>query len=63
MTLEKKIRQVRISGGEPLIGKDHLLKVLSALQHKKIHFVLETNGILLGEDDLARLGAVPFCSR
>ena len=51
MAIEKKIRQVRISGGEPLIGRDHLLKVLSALQHKKIQFVLETNGILLGEDE------------
>jgi len=51
MAAEKKIRQVRISGGEPLIGRDHLLKILSALQHKKIHFILETNGILLGEDE------------
>ncbi|MBP1712545.1 MAG: molybdenum cofactor biosynthesis protein [Deltaproteobacteria bacterium] len=51
MAMEKKIRQVRISGGEPLIGKDHLLKILNALQHKKIHFILETNGILLGEDE------------
>ncbi len=51
MAAENKIRQVRISGGEPLIGRDHLLKVLSALQHKKIHFVLETNGILLGEEE------------
>ena len=51
MAMEKKIRQVRISGGEPLIGRDHLLKILGALQHKKIHFILETNGILLGEDE------------
>jgi uncharacterized Fe-S cluster-containing radical SAM superfamily protein len=51
MAMEEKIRQVRISGGEPLIGRVHLLKILSALQHKKIHFILETNGILLGEDE------------
>jgi uncharacterized Fe-S cluster-containing radical SAM superfamily protein len=51
MAMEQKIRQVRISGGEPLIGRDHLLKILSALQHKKIQYILETNGILLGEDE------------
>jgi uncharacterized Fe-S cluster-containing radical SAM superfamily protein len=59
---ENKVRQIRISGGEPLIGKDHLLKILTALQHKKIHFILETNGILLGEDEsyAQELALFPF---
>jgi len=48
---EKKINQVRISGGEPTIGRAHLLKVLNALQNKRVKFILETNGILLGEDE------------
>lgn len=48
---EQKIRQVRLSGGEPTIGRSHLLKLLNTLQNKKIHFILETNGILLGEDE------------
>lgn len=39
----------RISGGEPTICKDHLLKVIELIAKKKL-FVLETNGILL--DDL-----------
>jgi uncharacterized Fe-S cluster-containing radical SAM superfamily protein len=50
MAHEKKIRQVRISGGEPTLGREHLIKVLNALQNKKIHFILETNGILIGEN-------------
>lgn len=39
---------VRVSGGEPTIGKDHLLKLLSFIP-KNILFILETNGILLDE--------------
>jgi uncharacterized Fe-S cluster-containing radical SAM superfamily protein len=48
---EKKISQVRISGGEPTIGREHLLRLLHALQNKHIRFILETNGILIGADD------------
>lgn len=40
---------VRISGGEPTIGKDHLLKLLGHLSNDII-FILETNGILLNEE-------------
>ncbi len=40
---------VRVSGGEPTIGKDHLLKLLNYIP-KDILFILETNGILLNED-------------
>ena len=41
--------QVRISGNEPTLHKDHLLGVLSTLS-KDLHFILETNGILLSHD-------------
>jgi len=41
--------QVRISGNEPTLHKDHLLEVLHILP-KNLHFILETNGILLGHD-------------
>jgi uncharacterized Fe-S cluster-containing radical SAM superfamily protein len=51
LAMEKKTRRIRISGGEPLIGREHLLKVLAALQNKKMQILLETNGILLGEDE------------
>ena len=48
---EKKVGQVRISGGEPAIGREHLLRLLKALGNKHIRFILETNGILIGEDE------------
>jgi len=41
--------QVRISGNEPTLHKSHLLEVLNTLP-KNLHFILETNGILLGYD-------------
>jgi uncharacterized Fe-S cluster-containing radical SAM superfamily protein len=44
-------RQLRVSGGEPTIGKAHLLKLLDLLKDKGFSFVLETNGILLGYDE------------
>ncbi len=48
---EEKIHQVRISGGEATIGRKHLLAILNPLLHRKVHFILETNGILIGEDE------------
>lgn len=55
---KKSFRQVRISGNEPTIAREHLLKVLECVP-KDILFILETNGILIGydktyADDLAR---------
>lgn len=59
---KNKIRQVRLSGGEPTIGRDHLLRLLNALQNKHIRFILETNGILIGEDETyaQELALFPF---
>jgi uncharacterized Fe-S cluster-containing radical SAM superfamily protein len=45
------IRQMRVTGGEPTIGKSHLLRVLDLLEGKGIQFILETNGILIGYDE------------
>jgi uncharacterized Fe-S cluster-containing radical SAM superfamily protein len=42
---------LRISGGEPTIGRPHLLQLLDALQDKGYRFILETNGIPLAYDD------------
>lgn len=43
--------QLRISGNEPTIGKQHLLKLLELVEEKKKYaFILETNGILIGSD-------------
>jgi uncharacterized Fe-S cluster-containing radical SAM superfamily protein len=42
-------RQVRISGNEPTIGKQHLLQVLENLKDSGLLFILETNGTLIDE--------------
>jgi len=44
-------RQLRVSGGEPTIGKAHLLQLLDLLKGKGFSFILETNGILVGYDE------------
>ncbi len=47
----KNFSQIRISGGEPTIGKDHLLNLLNILEgFEGYTFILETNGILIGND-------------
>jgi uncharacterized Fe-S cluster-containing radical SAM superfamily protein len=46
---KKGFHQVRISGNEPTLHRSHLLKVLQLIP-KEIHFILETNGILIGHD-------------
>ncbi len=42
--------QLRVSGNEPTIGKQHLLKLLELIEQTDYRFILETNGILLGLD-------------
>jgi uncharacterized Fe-S cluster-containing radical SAM superfamily protein len=59
----KDISKLRISGGEPMLCREHLLSVLDLLEGKGFAFILETNGIPLGDDDsyaqeLARYGDV-----
>lgn len=43
-------RQVRVSGGEPTLDKEHLLSLLEYFEQKDYLFILETNGILIGYD-------------
>ena len=55
---KNKFNQMRISGNEPTLNREHLLAVLEAMP-SHYRFILETNGILLGHDrnycqDLAR---------
>jgi len=45
-----KVKKFRISGGEPTLGKAHLLRVLDLVDDTNFFFVLETNGILLGKE-------------
>jgi uncharacterized Fe-S cluster-containing radical SAM superfamily protein len=46
---KKGFSQVRISGNEPTLARDHLLQVLELIPGD-IRFILETNGILIGHD-------------
>jgi uncharacterized Fe-S cluster-containing radical SAM superfamily protein len=46
---KKGFQRIRISGNEPTLHRSHLLKVLQLIP-KEIHFILETNGILIGHD-------------
>ena len=50
MAKKKGIGQLRVSGGEPTIGKAHLLQLLSYLEGRGLLFILETNGIMIGKD-------------
>ena len=45
----KGYNQIRISGGEPTIGRTHLIQFIENI-HPDFLFILETNGILLGAD-------------
>lgn len=57
---KKGFSQIRISGNEPTLCREHLLEVLS-LVPQEFRFILETNGILLGRkaDYAADLAAFP----
>lgn len=46
---KKNLSQLRISGNEPTICREHLIKVLELIP-KNYVFILETNGILIGND-------------
>jgi uncharacterized Fe-S cluster-containing radical SAM superfamily protein len=46
---KKGFHQIRISGNEPTLHRPHLLRVLQLIP-EEIHFILETNGILIGYD-------------
>ena len=49
------LRQIRLSGGEPTLGFNHLLQVLDYVTSEGYHFILETNGILVGcKEDYAK---------
>jgi uncharacterized Fe-S cluster-containing radical SAM superfamily protein len=46
----KRFRQLRISGNEPTLCREHLINVLTLIP-KDYQFILETNGILIGSDE------------
>lgn len=46
---KKHFHRLRISGNEPTIAREHLIKVLEGIPGE-FRFILETNGILIGHD-------------
>lgn len=47
---KRNVSKLRISGGEPTLGKRHLLSLLNLVSATDFLFILETNGLILGED-------------
>lgn len=46
-----RVRKLRLSGSEPTLARDHLIPVLrSVMESKYPLFILETNGIIVGND-------------
>lgn len=45
-----KYTQLRVSGGEPTIGRAHLVDLLQYLKKYPYTFILETNGMLLSDE-------------
>lgn len=54
--------QLRVSGGEPTIGKAHMLMLLDELKGKGYRFILETNGIPIAHNEsyAEKLSNYPF---
>jgi len=50
IAVRRGYRLVRISGGEPTLSRNHLLKVIEKIEQSGLYFILETNGILIGLD-------------
>ncbi len=46
--------QLRVSGGEPTIGQEHLVALLKFLNDFPYTFILETNGMLLSREDYVK---------
>ncbi len=45
-----EVKKLRVSGCEPTLGKEHLLKLLEYVEQSDYPFYLETNGVLFGAD-------------
>ena len=55
---EHNYRLLRISGNEPTIAKEHLLRILSLVDKTEYLFILETNGTLLDEEFIIALSKI-----
>lgn len=50
----RKINIIRLSGAEPTLCREHLFKFLSLIEETEYDFTLETNGILLSEEEYVK---------
>lgn len=50
VAFEHRYHQLRVTGNEPTIAKEHLLEILALVDQSDFQFILETNGILIGHD-------------
>jgi uncharacterized Fe-S cluster-containing radical SAM superfamily protein len=48
-------RQLRVSGNEPTIGREHLFKLLELVDQTSYRFILESNGTLIDSEYAERL--------
>ena len=48
-------KQLRVSGNEPTMGKEHLFKLLELIDRARYRFILESNGILIDPEYAKRL--------
>ena len=62
MAANDAARSVLRNAREVTIGRSHLFPLLNVFQHKGMRFILETNGILIGEDEsyAQELALYPF---
>lgn len=51
----RNYKQIRISGNEPTVAKQHLLKILELVDKTSYQFILETNGTLIDKEYAADL--------
>ena len=49
-----RFQQLRVSGGEPTIGKEHLIALIRYLDEYPYTFILETNGMLLCHEEYVK---------
>ena len=48
---KRRLSQIRVSGGEPTLGKPHMLQLLKQIDRNGLKFILETNGIPIAADE------------
>ncbi len=47
---KRRVKKWRISGGEPTLCSEHLLELLKLVEQEDCLFILESNGLLIGQD-------------